>query len=316
MEKLADHPASLTKSALSFFSGTALSRISGLARDMSIAYVFGTHASIAAFLVALRLANLLRRIFGEGALLNSFIPHFETYRKENPKQAAEFFRDSFSSIFVILILLISLIELLLYSSQSIFKISESNAQIVHLIAIILPGVLFICLFSLCSGLLQCEKSYFLTGISPVAFNVIWIASVWLLRNQIPDVAAVGLSIGITLAFFFQWLITVPKTISILLKSLKLKELIMGRIFTREMRALMSSLSISVIGVTAAQINTAIDTIFARFASLEGPAYLNYAIHIQQLPLALIGISISSALLPPLSRAIRSNDFSQYQSLLE
>src|SRR5690606_20938202 len=144
------------------------------------------------------LANLLRRLFGEGALLNSFIPHFETYRKENPKQAAEFFRDSFSSVFVILLILIGLIELLL----SIFNISDNNTQIIHLIAIILPGVIFICLFSLCSGLLQCEKNYFLTGISPVAFNAIWIASVWFLKDQSPDTAAVGLSIGVGVAFFF------------------------------------------------------------------------------------------------------------------
>ena len=316
MESPTDHPRSVTKSAISFFSGTALSRISGLARDMSIAYVFGTSSSIAAFLVALRLANLLRRIFGEGALLNSFIPHFESYRKENPKQAAMFFRDSFVSIAIILIFLIALAEIFIYLFIHTSGASQSSTQIPQLTAIILPGVLFICLFSLCSGILHCEKSYFLTGISPVAFNVIWIASVWLLRNQISDIAVVGLSIGITVAFFFQWLITIPKTISILLKSLTLKELVKCHIFTQDMRKMLSSLSISIIGVTAAQINTAVDTVFARFASLEGPAYLNYAIHIQQLPLALIGISISAALLPPLSRAIRSENFSQYRSLLE
>src|SRR3989338_3640923 len=111
MRNITDHPRSVTKAAFSFFSGTALSRISGLARDMSIAYVFGTSSSISAFLVALRLANLLRRIFGEGALLNSFIPHFESFRNDNPKHAAIFFRDSFASIAVILILLVAVMEL-------------------------------------------------------------------------------------------------------------------------------------------------------------------------------------------------------------
>ena len=40
-----------------------------------------------------------------------------------------------------------------------------------------------------------------------------------------------------------------------------------------------------------------DSIFATYASLEGPAYLWYAIRIQQLPIALFGIALASALLP-------------------
>jgi putative peptidoglycan lipid II flippase len=65
---------------------------------------------------------------------------------------------------------------------------------------------------------------------------------------------------------------------------------------------MLSLFLTVIGVGAVQINNAVDGVFARFASLEGPAYLWYAIRLQQLPLALFGVALSSVLLPPLSRA--------------
>lgn len=316
MEHLASNHRSVAKSAIHFLSGTALSRISGLARDISIAYVFGTSASIAAFLVALRFANLLRRIFGEGALLNSFVPYFEACRKENSRNSAVFFRDAFVSMFVVTFVLVMLIELLMVSAGFFVELSCENAQIIRLTAIMLPGVLFMCLFSLCSGLLHCESSYFLTGISPVAFNVIWIVSVWLVRNQTPDIAVIGLSVGVLIAFFFQWLVTVPKTVVILLRSLHIKELVKCNIFTCEMRRMLSSVSVSVIGVTAAQINTVIDTLFARIVLLEGPAYLNFAIHIQQLPLALIGISISSALLPPLSRAVRSANIAQTQTLLE
>jgi putative peptidoglycan lipid II flippase len=77
--------------------------------------------------------------------------------------------------------------------------------------------------------------------------------------------------------------------------------------------MISSMSMAIIGVGATQINSAINAVFARYASLEGPAYLNYAIHVQQLPLALFGIGISTALLPPLSRAIQ--DLNQYRHLL-
>ncbi len=67
-----DQPQTIAKSAFSFLSGTMVSRVTGLVRDMSMACFFGTSPSIAAFFVALRFAILIRRILGEGALLNGF----------------------------------------------------------------------------------------------------------------------------------------------------------------------------------------------------------------------------------------------------
>jgi putative peptidoglycan lipid II flippase len=305
---MSDQPTSIAKSAASFLSGTMLSRVTGLVRDMSMAFCFGTSASIAAFIVALRFAILLRRLLGEGALLNGFVPHFETERKEDPKKGAEFFRDVFFSTFFLLIGLIVMAEFVL-------KLWLPH-EIISLVMLILPGIPFICLFGICSGLLHCEKYFFLSGVAPVAYNLIWICAVWLYRHEIPEVAAVGLSISISVAFLFQWLMTFPKTVSYARQFLTWKELFSARLFSKEIRVMFASLSLGVIGVAAAQINTAIDTLFARFACLEGPAYLNYAIHLQQLPLALFGIGVSSALLPPLSRAFAAGDPNQSKSLLD
>src|SRR5882672_6947094 len=104
----------ISRSLLGFFSGTVLSRISGFFRDVSMAFFFGADASIAAFLVALRFAVLLRRLFGEGALLNGFIPHFEAERKKDPREAAKFFRDTFFSLALVLVFLIAIAEVGLY----------------------------------------------------------------------------------------------------------------------------------------------------------------------------------------------------------
>ena len=71
---------------------------------------------------------------------------------------------------------------------------------------------------------------------------------------------------------------------------------------------MEAFSLRNIGVGAAQINSACDAIFARLADNSGPAYLWYAIRLQQLPLALFGIAISGALLPPLTRAMKKGYF--------
>jgi len=75
------------------------------------------------------------------------------------------------------------------------------------------------------------------------------------------------------------------------------------------------MALGVMGVGAMQINSALDSIFARIADLAGPAYLWYAIRVQQLPLALFGLALSGALLPPLSRAMREGNLERYRNLL-
>ena len=55
---------------------TMASRVLGFARDMLIAAVLGAGPVADAFFVALRLPNLFRRLFGEGAFNAAFVPEF------------------------------------------------------------------------------------------------------------------------------------------------------------------------------------------------------------------------------------------------
>lgn len=76
-----------------FFSGVMLSRISGLGRDLSMAFAFGDHPSVAAFMIAFRLSNLLRRLVAEGPFQSTFIPYFEQLRVQNNSKAVFFFAN-------------------------------------------------------------------------------------------------------------------------------------------------------------------------------------------------------------------------------
>jgi putative peptidoglycan lipid II flippase len=217
---------------------------------------------------------------------------------------------------LLLVGVIAMIEMGLYFGLQGVE-SPDNTQIIFLTMLMVPGLLFICLYSICSGLLHCEKSFFLSGIAPVAFNFVWIGAVWFFKNDGVQKGVIGLSIAVTGAFLIQWLFTVPRVLTFLLKYLTWKECFLKcRLFSLEIRKMIASMSIGLLGVGAAQINSAVDTLFARYTSLEGPAYLSYAIHLQQLPLALFGIGISSALLPPLSRAVKTGDLSRYRELFQ
>ncbi len=310
-----DTHRSVARSASHFLTGTFISRFTGMVRDLSMAYCFGTSYAVAAFLVAFRLANLLRRLFGEGALLNGFIPFFENVRKEDPVKGAKFFRDLFWSLTFVLLAIIVTLELILICVLSFMTLDEPVRRIIYMTMCMLPGILFICLFGLSMALLQCEKKFFLSGVAPVAFNIVWISAIWLFRKHHPYSAMMGISSGIVLAFFLQWWVTVPGLKRYVREFLTLKEWFQAKIFSIELKSMLAPLFLGVVGVAAVQVNSAIDVIIACFSSMEGPAYLSYAHRLQQLPLALFGIAISSALMPPLTRAMKLGDKDHFQSLL-
>ncbi len=310
-----DSPKSVSRSTFAFLSGTFLSRVTGLGRDMTMAIVFGSNPAIAAFMVAFRFANLIRRLFGEGPLASGFIPYFEHLRAESSQKAAAFFRDLFFSLTFFLIFLIAGLEGILFSILKWGDLQPQNGQILYLTALMLPGILFICLFGLSSALLQCERKFFLTGFAPVAFNLVWIAAVLFLKDQDPSLAVLPLSLAIILAFFMQWIMLAPRCASQVMKSLTWRQCLSPQLFSGDLCKMVKPLFFGMMGIGAVQINSTLDAIFARYASLEGPAYLWYAIRIQQLPLALFGIALSAALLPPLSRALKNASQGDYLKLL-
>lgn len=304
-----DSAHSIFNSAKRFFTGTLLSRLTGLGRDIALAFSFGTDSALAAFLVAFRFAHLLRRLLGEGAFQTAFIPAFESLRQAGNRIAGQFFIDLYAALTLLLIGIISvgisLGALLLWYAD----LSPGNVEIVYLTLLMLPSLLFICLFGLNASLLQCEKYYFLPAFAPTAFNLFWIIGA-LSLNGVPTTAAMPrLAIFINIACFCQWLITAPTTWK-LLGGLGLGGFwVKINPFSGNLAKLSAPLFLGLIGVGASQINNALDAVFARYASAEGPAFLWYAIRIQQLPLGLIGIAFSGALLPALSRAVIADQIS-------
>lgn len=265
-----------------------------------MAVCFGTAPAVAAFWMAFRFAHLLRRVFGEGALHLAFVPHFESLRKENPEKAARFFYDLCIGLATLLVLIVLVTELILW--RCIPYASASSQEVIHLTQLLLPAIIPIVLYSLNISFLNCQLSYFLPSVAPIALNSVWIGAILFLRHHPLPTAMVHLSYLLSLAFVLQWVVTLPRTIHYL-QFTKTK-----RTSFKEFGVILRPFALAVIGVTATQMNSALDAIFARMADPEGPAYLWYAIRLQQLPLALFGMAIASALLPPLTRAIGAKEF--------
>ena len=59
---------------------TMLSRILGFVRDVVFASMFGAGPIFDAFVVAFKIPNFFRRLFGEGAFAQAFVPVLSDYR--------------------------------------------------------------------------------------------------------------------------------------------------------------------------------------------------------------------------------------------
>lgn len=71
-----------------------VSRLLGFVRDVILARLFGAGEMADAFFVAFRVPNLFRRLFGEGAFPQSFVPVLGEYRTtRSPAETRAFVED-------------------------------------------------------------------------------------------------------------------------------------------------------------------------------------------------------------------------------
>ena len=80
---------SLFKSASTVSLLTLASRITGLVRELLMASVFGVSALTDAFNVAFRIPNLFRRVLGEGAFSQAFVPVLAATRASDGDDGAK-----------------------------------------------------------------------------------------------------------------------------------------------------------------------------------------------------------------------------------
>ncbi|MDR2412006.1 MAG: hypothetical protein LBD66_00125, partial [Holosporales bacterium] len=100
-----EEKSKLFRSVSTIGSFTILSRISGFIRDMLVASCVGANALTDAFLVAYKLANVLRRLFAEGAFSASFLPVFSRVLMQDGKDRAQAFASQLLTVIVLLLFL-------------------------------------------------------------------------------------------------------------------------------------------------------------------------------------------------------------------
>src|SRR5690349_15661443 len=89
---------------------TMVSRIAGFAREMLMSRILGASAEASAFVIAFRLPNTFRRLFGEGAFSAGFVPLFsQRLHGEGGEKDARQFSEEVLAVFVPTLVIFTLV---------------------------------------------------------------------------------------------------------------------------------------------------------------------------------------------------------------
>ena len=138
--------------------------------------------------------------------------------------------------------------------------------------------------------------------APILLNVILISCLLYLTGNPDFEAGYLLSWGIAAAGLAQAIYLV-----IACKREKLMVPLQVPRFTPKIKRLFQLMLPGLLGAGVLQINILVGTIIASLLATGSISYLYYADRVYQLPLGIIGIAVGTALLPMLSRQLRSGD---------
>ncbi|GJD80284.1 putative lipid II flippase MurJ [Methylobacterium gregans] len=297
----------MIRSILSVGGWTLVSRATGFARDVVMAAVMGAGPVADAFVVAFRLPNHFRAIFGEGAFNTAFVPSYAGLAEAGEPGAAQAFADRVFSLMLVvqaalLALALPLMPLVVRALAPGFSEDPERFELaVSLTRITFPYLLFMTLVTLTSGVLNAHRRFAAAAGAPVLLNLAMLAALALafLFPNAAYAAAWGVAVSGVLQFGLVWWAARRAGVAPRLARPTLRDPAMGRFFR--------VLGPAVIGAAGFQIATFADTIIASLLPTGAVSALYYADRLYQLPFGVIAIAAGTVLLPEMSRRIAAGD---------
>jgi putative peptidoglycan lipid II flippase len=292
---------------------TMVSRILGFAREMVASRVLGAGAAAEVFQLAFLIPNLFRRLFGEGAFSSGFVPLFsKRYHGEGGLADAQEFANEVLSVFAPVLMLITALFMIFMPGFIALMVPDNwgggdgkTAFAIELTRITMPYMVFICLVSLLSGVLNSLTRFVAAAFAPSLLNIALIGALLLGLGDKADTAramAISVLVGGLLQFGLCWF-------SVRKAGVKLSLFRVPKMTPR-----VKELFILILPATLAGGIYYLSQFFYAFFATRLPegtlVYLAYADRLNQLPLAIIGSALGTAILPSVSAAVDTGDGSE------
>ena len=317
----------VTRSAGIVSIAVMASRLLGLVREKVIAYYFAASVGGDAFYAAFRIPNLMRDLFGEGALSKAFVTTFTATELEDGEEAAwRLASRVFNATFLLLMLITAVgifaapaIVDLIFTGKGFqevpldpsehFGFDSKRDLTVYLTQIMFPYLILVSLAAVTMGLLNSKGKFGLPASASSFFNVgslivgicgYYVAPSFELHRT------TGMAVGVLVGGALQFLIQVPS-----MQRVGFHYQLLLSFRDERVRQVMRLIGPAILGVAALQINVLVNSIFAS----EGEGWLtwiNRAFRLMHLPIGVFGVAISTVALPNLAKLVTEGNMEGFR----
>jgi putative peptidoglycan lipid II flippase len=306
---------------------TAVSRVFGMLRDMAFAYFLGAAGLMDGWVIAFKIPNLARRLFGEGAASSSLIPIYSEQLHKDPEASKKLACTVVTVVFVLLAGMVLVGEGIIWGYYGFFSVHPSTDLKLTLSGIMLPYTILICVVAILGGILNAHRHFAMPAAAPIVLNIFIIGSL----------CVGGWGFGIepgSLVFVVAGAVLVAGLVQLFmqLRPLRARGVYIRpawQVRSNEFKKIIILMGPMILGLAATQINTLADDFIAlwfsgsqekgeffslfgreiRYPMWEGAvSQLFYSQRLYQFPLGILGISLATAIFPVMSSEAARKDF--------
>ena len=302
---MSDHKRKLALAAVIVASATAISRLTGLGREVITAAIYGVDPSYNTFVSVSVIPQLVQQLFADAAISAAFVPVFTALLTKGEKERA--YRLAGNLLGLIVVVVGAAVVILALAAEPLTRwmypeltTTPAGASLAaELLRILVPTILFLSIAGAISGVLYSFERFTMPAVVSIVWNLTIIAAIALFNESLGvDAIAWGMLVGTVLEvvmlaaaarYHGRWLwprfgLTDP--------------------LLRRVLLLMVPITIT-LGVL--NFNALIGTWFAQFVSDRAAAEIGYAFRLYQLPQGIFAVTIGTVLFPSLSRFAAQKD---------
>lgn len=286
----------IARAAFVLMAGTILSRIVGVGRESSIAYLFGAGAQVDAFTIANHVATIVYDLLIAGTVSAALVPVFSEYTT-NDAQRPEFGRVvstilTIAGVFLVLsVVLLEIFAEPLVHFMSVGYPAETQSLALVMTQWVLPGVLFMGLSGVVMAAHYALNRFIYPAFTSVLFNTAIIFCAFALAGAL---GVKSLALGLVVGAFAMLAFQLPGLRDVPLRP----SLSMSHPAVRRILKLYAPVGLSVI---VSSIALVIDRSLASQVGEGAISAMRYATTLVQFGLGIVSAAISLASLPSLSQ---------------
>jgi putative peptidoglycan lipid II flippase len=260
----------------------------------------------------------LRRLFGEGAFSQAFVPILAEYKTKQGEAATKTLIDHVANTLVWATLATSLVgivgaPLIIYAIADGLEGSSFDAGVV-MTRLMFPYILCMSFVVLAGAVLNTWREFKIPAFTPVLWNL---SSIFfsLFMVKYFDVPIYSMAVAVMVGGLLQVGIQIPALKRIgMLPRLSFNPL--AGLHDPGVRRILKKMGPAVFAVSAAQISLLINTHIANSLGKGAVSLLQYADRLMEFPTGMLGVALGTILLPSLSKANSDGDSAEYSALLD